>query len=348
MMRTHRYILPLATALLALGACVLGDEPVSESPYDYAYFTVPEAVQVADGLTPVSVFVHGEIGSTLTVHISNAEFLAGESAEPTREKTVHLTDTGQDEFGFAELEIVSTTPGLAQLSFTLTPLAASAEVEFAAVQLHSSAPIPISLRPGAVIHEFCVYANTFRGTVQATTQDGSLSPTRSGLQSIGDSECPQLSADWTGATLFQWNSAEANALVDLDYLGAQDQVLLRTSAKLDGLSFPGYRSQLEESFVSSQWARIRLQLYYQASSALGEIPAASVALHQLRSVPTGLTLVGSSSGSSTETPETDSQGRITLFFDMPPGEDSISVFATPEGGNTLHIGELVPPLPADN
>lgn len=324
----------------ALSACVLGDEATAISPYESATFESTQASAVGDGLTPVSVLVHGDFGATLTLQVSDAQFY-GSSAEGSHtEKTVQLQDLDDEGNGLAEVQLVSSTPGLALLSFKLAPLAATLEIEFVPVEVVIGAPHPVELRPGVVVHELCVYANTSRGLIQSTASSGSILPRRSELARVSKDVCGVDSEAWAGSAQIQWSSVAGETQVEIDYFGSEEQALLELSLQLDGEVFPGYQGILHEVEVTNEWAHVRTQLAYQATGTLESKLAVAVPLHDIRSVPAGLKLLGSSSGSESAIPETDSQGRVTLYFEVPEGSPALSVFTTPLGGGTLYLGEV--------
>lgn len=338
----------LSTALLLLfAACSLGDEPVSDSPYDTAFFSQTNSTHVADGLTPVSVTVYGSPGSTLTVEVTNATMIGASTDEPSQSATVTLADVDEAGLGRAELQIVSTTPGLSRLSFTVAPLAALALVEFVPVEFVVGTPLAVSLEPGEVVHQLCVYSNTLRGSIAASMQGGSVTPSIAELQEIGPAPCEPSSEPLVGATLLHWKGQEAQANLDLNYLGPQGEAIAHSTWSLEGQAFPGYSAQLQDVEVTSQWARLQSRISYESTATLAESAAAYVSLDNWRSVPAGLTLVGTSSG-GVGAPETDADGSVTLYLEVPSGTSQWSIFATPKGGGTLYLGEVWPFEPQGN
>ena len=152
-MSTKTIYLVVSTIACLQSACVLGDEGVEVSPYETAYFDDANVTGVADGLTPVSVVVHGDPGSTLTLVARSATFVGGSEEQALSEKTVQLDDLDASGLGVATVQLVSSTPGLARLSFKLAPVAVALDVEFEPIRFLLDAPIAIELRPGAVAHQ---------------------------------------------------------------------------------------------------------------------------------------------------------------------------------------------------
>ncbi len=326
--------------LLILGSCVLGDEASAVSPYDHAYLEMLEGRTVADGLSPVSVRVYGDYGATLTLHVSTgAHFLASSAGEIPGETTVHLGQRDEYGSGFAETQLVSTAAGLVELSFKLAPLAATLAIHFDPVVIEIGLPRAEELRPGVVVHELCIYANTSHGSIRSTASVGSVFPERVELQGPGE-RCGGAGSAWAGAAMLRWTSGEKEATLESAYLGGSSEQLGSAIAELAGEVFPGYHVVLYGTSVSAEWASVTAQLFYESTDTLASRVAASVPLGDLTSVPGGLTLVGSSSGSADATPETDADGMITLYFEIPDDPAPLSVFATPLGGGITLLGEV--------
>lgn len=321
-------------------SCVLGEDE-SRSPYENAFFGDADAIGVADGMTPVTIAVYGDANATLTLSVASAEFVIGTSEENRAEQTVQLSEIDESGGGMARVQLVATAPGFATLSFKLAPVAETARIEFAPVNFEVGEPVPVEFRPGAVAHELCVFANTREGVLEASSAAAMLSP---GMRSLDEAEARQRCEDgfkgWAGVALFSWTSSEELGDIEVRHLGAGGEVTAALRSEVRGEVFPGYEAVLLDVEETEAWARIESRLWYRASARLPSVPAASVALEGLRSVPDGLTLVGSSSGSEAAIPETDSDGQVTLYFEGPGDGIQRSVFASPSGGGTLFLGEV--------
>jgi hypothetical protein len=341
-MQTHTSRLSLALLPFLFGACAIGDEPVTDSPYESAFFSESTSAHVADGHTPVSLVVYGNPGATVTVEVTNATMIGTTSAGPSDRLTLVLLDEDEAGLGYAELQIVSATPGLARVSFALAPLAASTIVEFVPVEFFVEPAIPVGLLPGEVVHELCIFTNTARGSIRVSAQGGSVTPALVDLHEPDGAPCESHVVQHSGAALLQWTGAQSLGTLDLQYLGPDGEVIAQAQSQVEAQPFPGYHATLQEVETTSQWARLSTLLTYRSSGALNEDVAAFVPLDNLRSVPEGLMLVGSSSGSVPAPPETDENGAITLYFEVPGGTAHWSIFATPKGGGTLYLGEFAP------
>jgi hypothetical protein len=334
----------LLTTLLACCACVLGDQATPLSPYESAYFETASASAVSDGLSPIRVLVHGDPGATLTLQVSGAEFLGSSPDENSlTEMTVQLLEVDDEGNASSEVQLVSRTPGLALLAFKLAPLAATLELEFLPIEVEVGAALPFDLRPGQVVHEICLYANTDRGILHTTATKGAIFPARVELEPAGESACGGGENSWQGSAMIEWSSLEAESRLEVAYIGSSEEALPTTSRQVQGEVFPGYSATLHEVEIAEDWASIRTELRYLPTDSLASKVAASVPLQDLRSVPQGLKLVGSSSGSQTALPETDAAGMVTLYFEYAENAQPLSVFATPLGGGTTYLGEIGAP-----
>jgi hypothetical protein len=332
---------------LAICGCDLGDEGAMVSPYESAYFEEGEHEGVADGSTAVTVRVRGEAGTTLTLLLQSGEFAGGAGEAPNREKTVQLTEVASSKEGLAEVQLVSSQPGIATLSFKVAPLANSLEVAFAPVALQLGSPRAVEIWPGEVAHDVCVYANTTFGTLNLSATVGALVPDTTPLVAIeSDSQCAALSG-FPGVGQVQWISSDAATDLVVSYTGANGEQILTLSSQLRGELFPGYAVVFSEVEVTESWTRLDVKLDYRETLSVSAAAATSVALRDLRSVPAGLSLVGSSSGGEETVPQTDAEGWVTLYFENQGREAEVSVFATLAGGGTLLLGNLPAPSTAE-
>ena len=153
-------------------------------------------------------------------------------------------------------------------------------------------------------------------------------------------DCVAPSSEWPGAATFEWTSSEALADIELRYLGPSSTPLATQSAQLRGEGFPGYEVIFQDAQLTEAWARLDVQLAYRNTLSLPSALAGAVALVDLRSVPLGLALVGSSSGGEAAIPETNPQGWVSLYFEKTASTEPRSVFATPMGGGTLYLGDV--------
>ncbi len=331
----------LLVFFMALGACVLGEEKMV-SPYASAYFQHVEGAGVADGRTPLAIRVRGEVGATLTLSVQAAEFV-GSAEASKREKTVQLAVVDSSGEGVADVLLVSNEPGLATLSFKVAPLENSIEVAFAPVKVEVGQPRAIEVGPGEIVHEVCIYANTAHGSLRLAASVGVLVPQVVELtMSDSESSCPARDA-WAGITHLRWSSAEDSSDLSIRYVGANGEQLPVLTAQLRGELFPGYQVGFANVAASESWTQLEVQLNYRETLSIGGGPASQVPLRDLRSVPTGMRLVGSSSGDGAATPQTDADGLVTLYFENLGTEPELSIFATPEGGGTLHLATLPAP-----
>ncbi len=334
----------LFLVLFSLSSCVLGDEGIEHSPYESAYFGEAGTVGVADGLSPVSVVVYGDVGATLTLIVQSAEFVSSTSEASRTEKTIQISNGDGGGQGMATVEIVSETPGLATLSFKLAPVLEPLEVAFSPVTVAVGAAVPVEFRPGAIAHEVCVYANTSHGTLTVATDSGDLIPEQTSLnEAAAQLRCSDGPEQWAGVALLEWTSREESAEFEVRYTGAGESSTTVQQIPVRGDIFPGYDVVLLDVERTGTWTRMKVELTYRETLSLPFGPASAVSMGGLRSVPAGLVLVGSSSGSEAIVPQTDSGGRVTLYFENRESDVPISVFATPLGGGTLFLGEIPGP-----
>ena len=339
---SNRSLRFLACIFPVLAACIVGDGPTA-SHYETAYFESVAPAGVADGITPVRVLVHGEPGATLTLTATAAYFQGSDVEPPQKKKTVQLQEHADDESGVAEVFLVSSNPGIAMLSFELAPLAGTLELEFLPVQIEVGAPSPVELTPGAVVHELCVYSNTSRGRILSESSAGMVAPRDMEIKmKDAGGACEGRPVQWPGRATLLWTSSTADSELKITYMGPGSEALLESSFGVRGEAFPGYSIAFSEVEVREGWASLRCQLTYK-ESIFPSFVAAAVSLSNIRSVPPGISVLGSSSGDETATPATDLDGWLTLYFEIPDSSKATSVFATAQGGSTIYLGD-VPPI----
>ena len=330
-----------------MGACVIGDADRAGSPLDGARLDVESSVAVADGLTPVVVSVWGQANTSLTLQVRRAVF-ASSLSDIDGEDRVTVTLADVDGEGYAQVSLVTASPGVAIVSLPLAPAEESVEVQFEPVQITFTEAVAIDRRPGLVIHSVCAVANTTQGrlVLEARHPGESVLPADVLLESpytLLDG-CERAALDVpgvAGVAAFHWIDRDGSGEIDVAYPRLPGRTAgAGTHTRARGPSSPATRWPAQRVESAGGWASLSVQLQYRKSAELEAAPAAGAGLGRVHSVPAGLELVGHSAGDGLGQPETDADGWVTMYFELHDGAEQHSVFATPPGAGTLHLGTV--------